>query len=83
MVFERAYAEELDSHRRTREAVRTAENRIATCLRRAPMPAAAVVRDVAQQLKIPRGTVKLALLAMMHSGAVRLGETYEVTLADH
>jgi DNA-binding IclR family transcriptional regulator len=47
------------------------------------MPAAAVVRDVAQQLKIPRGTVKLALLAMMHSGAVRLGETYEVTLADH
>lgn len=83
MVFERAYAEELDSHRRTREAVQEAESTIAACLRGAPMPAAVVVRDVAQRLKIPRGTVKLALLAMMHRGAVRLGETYEITLADH
>lgn len=82
VVFERAYAEELDSYRRTREAVQTAEDRITACLRGAPRPAAAVVRDVAQQLKIPRGTVKLALLTMIHSGAIRLGETYEITLAD-
>jgi hypothetical protein len=83
VVFERAYADELDSLRRTREAVRRAEETITVSLRVKPTPAAVVVRDVAERLKISRGTVKLALLGMMHSGAVRLGETYEVTLADH
>jgi len=77
-----AYAAQQNSLRRTRDAIRRAEDTITATLRMAPTPATIVVRKVAVDLALPRSTVKLALLSLMHRGAVHLGEGYEVTLAD-